>query len=193
MPTPLDNPRDRLILPFLGPVYDYLAQPGVWVLIRIITGAMLVMSGWPKIQAPFAMAGMMGGLVPFGPGWLWSLLVALTEFAGGILIVIGLFTRPAAVAATILLLVTLSFHVNNPYGTNFLTPEGVAFITGEGAQYFTDAARARLAPDGGASFLSGVQQKAEFTSIFWACLTALFAAFGGGYLSLDKMVLKREF
>lgn len=189
---PLETPRDRLILPFLGPVYSFLAQPVVWTVVRVITGLFLILSGWPKITAPFAMSGMMEGMIGVGPGWLWSLLVAIVEFVGGIMIVIGLFTRPFAVAATVLLLVTLWFHMNNPYGAAFLTPEGVAFMTGEGAQYFTDAARAQLA-DGGAAFLGGVQQKAEYASTFWACLTALFAAFGGGYLSVDRMILKREF
>jgi putative oxidoreductase len=36
--------------------------------------------------------------------------LAATEFFGGILVAIGLLTRPAAVAATIVLLVTVWFH-----------------------------------------------------------------------------------
>lgn len=46
----------------------------------------------------------------FYPGLFWSPLLAATEFFGGILIAIGLFTRPAAFAAMIVLLVTVYFH-----------------------------------------------------------------------------------
>lgn len=46
----------------------------------------------------------------FFPGLLWSPLLAATEFFGGLLITLGLLTRPAAAAATIVLLVTVWFH-----------------------------------------------------------------------------------
>lgn len=46
----------------------------------------------------------------FYPGVFWSPLLAITEFFGGILLAIGLLTRPAAFAATIVLLVTVYFH-----------------------------------------------------------------------------------
>ena len=46
----------------------------------------------------------------FSPGTLWSPLLAGTEFIGGILLAIGFLTRPAAIGATIVLLVTVYFH-----------------------------------------------------------------------------------
>lgn len=192
MPASLDSPRERLILPVMGPVYDYFAKPGIWLVLRLVVGILLMMSGWPKITSPLGMSGMLQGM-GFWPGWFWSPLVALTEFGAGALIAIGLFTRPAAVAATLLLLVTLWFHWSNPYGPAVLTPEGIAYFAGEGAQYLTEFGRQQIAADGGAGFLSQVTGKAVYASLFWTLATALFAAFGGGYFSVDRMVLNREF
>jgi putative oxidoreductase len=47
----------------------------------------------------------------FYPGALWSLLLACTEFFGGIFIAIGFLTRPAAFAGLFVLLVTVWFHL----------------------------------------------------------------------------------
>ena len=46
----------------------------------------------------------------FYPGVFWSPLLSVTEFVGGILLTIGLLTRPAAFATTIILAVTIYFH-----------------------------------------------------------------------------------
>lgn len=192
MPAFLDSPRERLILPVMRPVYDYFCKPAAWVVLRVAVGLTLVLSGWPKLASPLGMSGMLEGM-GFWPGWIWSPLVALVEFGAGLLIVVGLFTRPAALAATLLLLVTLWFHWSNPYGPTALTPEGVAFLAGEGAQYLTEFGRMQLAADGGAAFLGQVTGKAVYASLFWTLGAALFAAFGGGYLSVDRMILSREF
>ena len=78
-------------------------------LLRVVAGAALVTHGLGKIADPFGAAGMVEGL-GFYPGAFWSLLLSLTEFFGGILIAIGFLTRPAAFAATFVLLVTVYFH-----------------------------------------------------------------------------------
>jgi putative oxidoreductase len=65
--------------------------------------------GLGKISDPFGAAGMVEGL-GFYPGEFWSPLLSFTEFFGGILIAIGLLTRPASFAAMIVLLVTVWFH-----------------------------------------------------------------------------------
>jgi putative oxidoreductase len=46
----------------------------------------------------------------FYPGWLWAPLLAATEFFGGLLLALGLLTRPAALATSIVLCVTTYFH-----------------------------------------------------------------------------------
>lgn len=59
----------------------------------------------PTLSAPRWSKGL-----GFYPGAFWSLLLSCTEFFGGILIAIGLLTRPAAFAGMIVLLVTVWFH-----------------------------------------------------------------------------------
>ncbi|WP_434064230.1 DoxX family protein [Pararhizobium gei] len=78
-------------------------------LLRVVAGLLLVTHGYGKIVNPFGAVGMVESL-GFYPGVFWSPLLAATEFFGGILIAIGLFTRPASFAAMIVLLVTVYFH-----------------------------------------------------------------------------------
>ncbi len=107
-PPRVEAGRPPLLIPALGCLYRPL-----WTLaetlLRLVAGGVLVTHGWPKIQDPTATIGMVEGL-GFHPGALWSWLLALTEFAGGCCIAIGLLTRPAALAAAFVLLVTVYFH-----------------------------------------------------------------------------------
>jgi len=48
--------------------------------------------------------------IGFYPGWFWATALAATEFFGGLLLIAGFLTRPAAFATTIVLLVTVWFH-----------------------------------------------------------------------------------
>ena len=98
----------RLIVPPLGSLYASFGE-GAETLLRVVAGLALVTHGAGKIGDPFGAAGMVEGL-GFYPGAFWSLLLSLTEFVGGILITIGLLTRPASFAAMIVLLVTVYFH-----------------------------------------------------------------------------------
>ena len=65
--------------------------------------------GVGKIAKPMKNVAMVESL-GFYPGALFSPLLAGTEFFGGILIAIGLLTRPAAAAGLFVLLVTVWFH-----------------------------------------------------------------------------------
>ena len=100
--------RSTLIIPALAPFYAAVT-PLAETLMRVIAGAMLAVHGFGKISNPFGAVGMVESL-GFYPGVFWSPLLAATEFFGGILIAIGLFTRPASFAAMIVLLVTVYFH-----------------------------------------------------------------------------------
>lgn len=108
MPSDFTTDRSRLCFPVLAPLYSGLAGLS-WLLMRVVAGVSLAVHGWPKILAPFRNVGMVESL-GFVPGVLWSPLLAGTEFFGGILLAIGLLTRPAAVGATIVLCVTAHFH-----------------------------------------------------------------------------------
>ncbi|CAG0953528.1 thiosulfate dehydrogenase [quinone] large subunit [Burkholderiales bacterium] len=110
MPSPFAAvfDRQRLLFPPLAGLYKSLAGPSHFVM-RVMAGLALAVHGWPKIQDPFKNVGMAEGL-GFYPGVVWSPLLAGTEFLGGILLAIGFLTRPAAIAATLVLLVTVWFH-----------------------------------------------------------------------------------
>lgn len=95
-------------IPALRPIYSGL-HTFAETLLRVVCGGILAFHGWPKITNPFGASGMVEGL-GFYPGAFWSPLLSVSEFAAGILLVIGLFTRPAAFVATIILLVTVYAH-----------------------------------------------------------------------------------
>lgn len=106
--TDLTSTRPPAMLPALQRFYlplDTTAE----TLLRVVAGILLVTHGYGKIINPFGAAGMVESL-GFYPGVFWSPLLSATEFFGGILIAIGLFTRPASFAAMIVLLVTVYFH-----------------------------------------------------------------------------------
>lgn len=98
----------RLFIPALGRLYASL-HDSAETLLRVVAGAALVTHGATKIVNPFGAVEMVEGL-GFYPGVFWSPLLSATEFFGGILVAIGFLTRPAALAATIVLLVTVWFH-----------------------------------------------------------------------------------
>jgi len=60
-------------------------------IVRAVTGAAFIQHGWPKIQNPF---GWMPGESP--PPAVLQALAALSEFGGGIALILGLLTPLAA-------------------------------------------------------------------------------------------------
>ena len=103
-----DLSRERLIVPAVAPIYNSTYEL-VETVLRVVAGVLLVTHGFGKITNPFGAVGMVESL-GFYPGVFWSPLLAATEFFGGILVAIGLFTRPAAFVAFIVLMVTVYFH-----------------------------------------------------------------------------------
>ena len=185
-----ESSKEELVIPALGPFYNAVAQPMAWSIFRLAVGGMLVIEGWPKIMAPFAQVGFVEGL-GFHPGWVWSPLLAGLQFFGGMFIALGLFTRPLALANAVMLAITLWFHYSHPYPGMLLTPEGIAALKA-GSTFFDPAAAARFA-DGGAALLAQAQDKAILASLFWTGGAFLYAAFGGGYLSLDRLFFRKHF
>lgn len=185
----ISGARTRLFFPFLESFYRCFAQPVGWLLFRVIIGGMLIVEGWPKIIVPMAQVGFIENVVGLPAGWFFSPLLAVMQFVGGGMIVLGVLTRPVAFANAVMLVVTLWYHMANPFGHAFLTPEGLAFLK-QNMQYLTDQGQARLLADGGEKFLHLVQRKAEFDSLFWSASAALIAVFGGGPYSLDRKIGK---
>ena len=92
-----------------------------------LLGARLVLGGYLAVHGAQKLFGWFGGygLVATGeffatklglqPGYLMALLAGLVELVGGGLLVLGLLTRPAALAVVVLMAVTI-FSVHLPLG-----------------------------------------------------------------------------
>jgi putative oxidoreductase len=100
--------KSLLLLRFLKP----FGSMG-WPLVRIAGGAILALHGWSKLsQGVLGFANhldAMGVPVPELAAWL-SVIV---ELGGGVLLVVGLFTRPAALLLTLNMLCALYFAHSN--------------------------------------------------------------------------------
>ena len=98
----------RYYIPALAPVYGSFHEIAE-TLLRVFVGFLLVLHGAPKFGNLDGVVGMVESL-GFYPGSVWAPLLAATETIGGLLLMLGLFTRPAAFASLIVLLVTVYFH-----------------------------------------------------------------------------------
>ena len=103
----------RLYIPALGGLYSALGQYAEPIL-RIALGAILIPHGMQKLFGAFGGMGYAGNAALFErlgytPGVFWGTLVGCTEFIGGILLVLGLFTRFAAAAVVIFMIVAIRF------------------------------------------------------------------------------------
>jgi putative oxidoreductase len=103
----------RLYVPALGGIYSSVqayAEP----MLRIVLGGVLIPHGCQKL---FGMFGGMGFVrnaelfdkLGYSPGAFWGTLVGCTELIGGALLVLGLFTRFAAAAVLIFMIVAVKF------------------------------------------------------------------------------------
>jgi putative oxidoreductase len=103
----------RYYFPALGNLYarfESVALP----LLRAGLGLILMAHGSQKLFGLFGGMGLNANAALFDrfgyhPGMFWGTLVGCTEFIGGILLVIGLFTRPAALAVVIFMIFSIQF------------------------------------------------------------------------------------
>lgn len=180
--------RDQLIIPFLGDAYEKFAMPAGWLILRVLLGGWMLVEGWPKLMSPMSQVGFVE-MIGFHPGWLFSPLLAVMQVVGGISLVLGLFTRPMALANTVMLLVTVYYHLHFPYdAAPLLTSAGIEALKAN-PDWASPAGAKRLA-DGGLFFVELLQHKALELSSIWAAGNLFFAAFGGGFFSLDRKLKK---
>lgn len=104
--------------PLIAPAPAWATSTGI-LLVRLVVGAAFVMHGLPKIQNPF---GWMGGMEGAPPG-VFQALAAVFEFGGGILLMLGLFTRCAALALASVMVAALAL-VHIPHGDPFVSTKG---------------------------------------------------------------------
>jgi putative oxidoreductase len=119
----------RLFIPKLAGLYSSLADLAQ-AAPRIVLGVILVAHGAQKLFGAFGGMGLAGNAalfdkIGYSPGMFWGTLVGCTEFIGGILLVIGLFVRPAAFAVTIFLINAVYF--TGKTGGFFWTTRGMEF------------------------------------------------------------------
>jgi putative oxidoreductase len=88
------------------------------LLLRVVTGAAMMIHGWPKAQKPF---GWMG---PDGPPGFLQALAALAEFGGGLALILGFLTPVAAFG----ILCTMAFAILVAHrGDPWISPRGKSF------------------------------------------------------------------
>jgi putative oxidoreductase len=109
----------KLIVPAMAGIYD-LGSTLAYPLIRFVAGFWLVPHGAQKLFGLFGgnIQGTAGFFSKIGlePALPLAYLVGCTEFFGGLLIAIGLLTRPAAAAAAIMLAVAaFQVHLANGF------------------------------------------------------------------------------
>jgi putative oxidoreductase len=108
----------RLYVPALAGLYESLWE-WVWLLLRLASGLMLAAHGLWKLGylgGP-GLAGVTGFLdkTGYAPGSFWAPALATFEIVGGLLLAIGLFTRPVALIGLIQMLFIAHFHTRFGY------------------------------------------------------------------------------
>jgi len=79
---------------------------GALLLLRLIVGVAFLFHGWGKIQAPFAWMPPEAAV----PGIL-QFLAAVSEFGGGLALILGLLVPLAMLGLSITMLVAASMHI----------------------------------------------------------------------------------
>jgi len=126
----------RLYVPAFARLYESTWQM-VELILRVTTGLLLLPHGAQKLFGMFG--GMFGGLfgqglagtvrffntVGYWPGAFWALSSAASSFFGGILLAIGLITRPIALLLFIQFLFSIYFHLPRGF---FAAQNGVEHV-----------------------------------------------------------------
>ncbi|HJO97299.1 MAG TPA: DoxX family protein [Rhodospirillales bacterium] len=127
----MDNhqtPPERLYIPALAGLYDRLSGLA-YPLVRVVAGLWLMPHGAQKLFGWFGgnPEGAAGFFAKIGlePALPLVYATGMVEFFGGLLLVVGLLTRPVAVAVFVVLFVaTFKVHLANGF-----------FVTGGGYEY----------------------------------------------------------
>ncbi len=88
------------------------------LLLRVPVGVVLAAHGAQKLFGWLGGYGLEGtgqwmASVGFEPGYLMALMAGSAEFFGGIALILGLLTRPAAAVAAFTMLMAMTVHIGN--------------------------------------------------------------------------------
>ena len=110
--------RVRYVIPVLGHVYAAL-EDYAWALVRVATGLFFAPHGLQKLFGFWGgnMANTIKGFASQGlePAWFWAYYIGCLELFGGLLLAIGLLTRPVA-ALLFGFMFVAAFHVHIKIG-----------------------------------------------------------------------------
>ncbi len=103
------------------------------LIIRVGVGAVFMVHGWPKITGGMEMwAGLGGAMGALGIGFapaLWGFMAAASEFVGGLLLMLGLLARPAALFMLFTMVVATVMQITGGDGfTAFSHPLKLVFV-----------------------------------------------------------------
>jgi putative oxidoreductase len=101
------TPEPKPVIPALGKYYAFTSDLA-YLIVRVTAGLMLIPHGWPKVftRGASGVAAMLTGYgIPMAQPFAY--LIMGLETIGGILIAIGLFTRPVAALLVIEFLVII--------------------------------------------------------------------------------------
>ena len=99
------------------------------LILRVPLGVVLMAHGAQKLFGLFGGYGLEGTgqfmeSIGFAPGYLMALLAGSGEFFGGLALVLGLLTRPAAVVTAFTMFMAMTVHIGNGL-----------FVTNNGYEY----------------------------------------------------------
>ena len=105
------------------------------LILRIGIGVMFLLHGGPKLAGGTAkwaeLGGAMGNLgITFAPTF-WGFCAALAEFGGGIALILGVLTRPAAAMMAFTMLVATVLHLkmgDGVMGASHAIEDGIVFV-----------------------------------------------------------------
>ncbi|MDX5363606.1 MAG: DoxX family protein [Pseudazoarcus pumilus] len=107
----------------LGRTFDGLSHLS-WPIVRIVTGLLLMPHGAQKLFGWFGGHGLeatgqfFAANLGMEPGIVFAFLAGFVEFFGGLALVLGLLTRPAALGVAVLMGVALTVHLPNGFFWN---------------------------------------------------------------------------
>ncbi len=112
------------IIPALGRYYG-LTSDIAYLIVRVTVGLMLLPHGWTKVAGGVTGVSAYFARLHLEPALLFTVISMFNETVGGILIAIGLFTRPVAALIIIEFLILLFVvHIPRGYG---MAVNGVEF------------------------------------------------------------------
>ncbi len=85
------------------------------LVLRLAFGLIFIVHGWPKVKS-VKMTAQHFEAMGFKPGHVWGTAVALLEFVGGVAILLGVLSQPAAISIAAIMIVALFWKISKGQG-----------------------------------------------------------------------------